>query len=139
MVSASLVVGLMDTSFLSLYLIDEGNNDLALPAISKTLAPSSTKMQMCCMNLSSIWGISNDDDSDDGAGLSTMSMKSAGKGHCGGHRHAVAGTLGVGNVDVVVDVVVVDDDDDDEVGGVDVETFNANDDDDDDDGKVFLM
>jgi hypothetical protein len=93
------------------------------------------------MNLSSIWGISNDDDSDDGAGLSTMSMKSAGKGHCGGHRHAVAGTLGVGNVDVVVDVVVVDDDDDDEVGGVDVETFNANDDDDDDDddGKVFLM
>ena len=121
-----LLLVLIDTTFLSLYLIVFGSNDVDLPVISNTLDPSGINRLMCCWYLSSIAGV--DAKIASGLSLSMTSMKSAGKGHCGGHLHAVDGTFGVGSDD--------DGDDDDGDGVVvigDVDTFNDDDDDDDDD------
>jgi len=126
-----LLLVLIDTNFLSLYLIVFGSNDVDLPVISNTLDPSGMNRLMCCWYLSSITGV--DVGIASGLSLSMTSMKSAGKGHCGGHLHAVDGTFGVGSDD--------DDDDDDDDDGVvvvigDVDTFNDDDDDDDDDDVI---
>ena len=121
-----LLLVLIDTTFLSLYLMTVfGINDVDLPVISNTLDPSGMNRLMCCWYLSSITGV--DVRIASGLSLSMTSMKSAGKGHCGGHLHAVDGTFGVGSDD--------DDDDGDDDDGVvvigDVDTFNDDDDDDD--------